>query len=110
MGPMLAWWQRAASYVVGWKSCKGLEGGLLAGVWQHLSSWPLCISPACCAVVSFFVLPVRARDMLERHMASTLIKMGDLAVWLVGQACVPPAPGSTPRSGDMPGRSGTDNQ
>ncbi|KAI3437663.1 hypothetical protein D9Q98_000113 [Chlorella vulgaris] len=63
------------------------------------------------AVVSFFVLPVRARDMLERHMASTLIKMGDLAVWLVGQACVPPAPGSsTPRSGDMPGRSGTDNQ
>lgn len=59
------------------------------------------------AVVSFFVFPVRARSLLQKKMASTLIRVGDLAVWLLGQACVPPAPGT---GGSMPGRSATDKQ
>jgi hypothetical protein len=44
--------------------------------------------------------------MLEKRMASTLRRLGDLAVWLVGQVCVPPAP----TTGAMPGRSGSDQQ
>ena len=58
-------------------------------------------------VVSFVVFPVRARGLLERKMASTMVQIGDLAVWLVGQACTPPAPG-TP--GRLPGASGTDGK
>ncbi len=69
----------------------------------------LACLPACLplAVVSFFVLPVRASVLLEKKMARTLVRIGDLAVWLIGQACVPPAPGS---SSAMPGMSGTDQQ
>lgn len=37
------------------------------------------------AVVSFVLFPVRARGLLQKKMASTLIKIGDLAVWIVGQ-------------------------
>lgn len=37
------------------------------------------------AVVSFLVFPVRARGLLQKKMASTLIRVGDLGVWLMGQ-------------------------
>lgn len=48
---------------------------------------PVSLGPPCSphTVVSFVVLPVRARGLLQKKMASTLIKIGDLAVWLVGQ-------------------------
>jgi hypothetical protein len=56
--------------------------------------------------VSYVAFPIRASQLLEKKMASTLVRLGDLAVWLLGQACVPLGPGG----GDMPGRSGTDAQ
>ena len=57
--------------------------------------------------MSYFVFPVRARRLLQRQMARTLVKTGDLAVWLVSahvaaglawflvgctHVCVPSAP------------------
>lgn len=60
-------------------------------------NYPACLPPAALpsrapastppllAVVSFVLFPVRARGLLQRKMASTLIKVGDLAVWTVGQ-------------------------
>lgn len=63
---------------------------------------PSCHPPA---VVSYVVLPVRARDLLTKKMASSLIKIGDLAVWLVGQVCVLPQAGGDAR---IPGATCTD--
>jgi uncharacterized membrane protein YccC len=66
----------------------------------------VCLGIVIAAVVSFVLFPVRARGLLQKKMASSLIKIGDLAVWIVGQVCVLPQPGSNQ---NIPGASDTDD-
>ena len=64
-------------------------------------------------MVSFLIFPVRARSLLERQMATSLIQIGDLTVWLVGQVCGTPAAPSAAGSSAvirMQGSSGTDSK
>lgn len=70
----------ALAHGLGVLPAKGLCASLCASASLDLRCPP---SPA---VVSYVVLPVRARDLLTKKMASTLIKIGDMAVWLLGQA------------------------
>lgn len=51
----------------------------------HTLIGPARTLPLFPAVVSFVLFPVRAGGLLKKKMASTLIKVGDLAVWIVGQ-------------------------
>lgn len=61
------------------------------------------------AVVSYVVFPVRARALLKKKMARTLIKIGDLAVWLLGQVCVVPQPSPPGGRASLPGATDTDD-
>ena len=83
---------------------------LLLPLATHHVLLPILHTALHAAVVSFLVFPVRARSLLERQMATTLIQIGDLTVWLVGQVCGTPAAAASGAVIRMQGSSGTDSK